>query len=145
MHCDQLVGTWKLESFELQMPDGATIHPYGEQVSGYIAYTPEGVMSAAFQSADRGAGGDPDLSKAETATHWDSFMAYSGPYRVEGDRILHDVEVSSLAIWIGTIQERWFKIDGDRLTLVTTPLAVGETAPVGRLVWRRVPGDASRA
>jgi hypothetical protein len=144
MQCDELVGTWKLDSFELQMPDGAIRHPYGEQVSGYLAYTPEGIMSAAFMNAERASGGDPDLSKAETATRWDSFMAYSGPYRVEGDRILHDVEVSSLGVWIGTVQERWFKIDGDRLTLVTTPLAVGESAPVGRLVWRRVRKGASR-
>lgn len=142
MQCDELVGTWKLDTFELQMPDGAILHPYGERVSGYLAYTPEGVMSASFMNADRGAGGDPDLSKAET--RWDSFMAYSGPYRVEGDRILHDVEVSSLGVWIGTVQERWFKIDGDRLTLVTTPLAVGESAPVGRLVWRRVRNGAPR-
>jgi len=144
MQGHQLVGTWQLETFELQMPDGAIHHPYGEKVHGYLAYTPEGVMSAAFMSADRATGGDQDLSKAETATRWDSFMAYSGPYRIEGDRILHDVEVSSLAVWIGTVQERWYKIDGEQLTLVTTPLAVGESAPVGRLVWRRVRGDAPR-
>jgi len=142
MSLDQLVGTWRLDSFELEAPDGTVSHPYGERVTGYLVYTPEGVMSSAFMRADRGAGGDPDLSRAETAPSWDAFMAYSGAYRVEGDRILHDVEVSSLAVWIGTVQERWFKIDGDRLHLLTAPLAVGESAPVGRLVWTRVRGTA---
>ena len=100
-------------------------------------------MSAAFMRADRGPEVSQDLSQAETAPAWDAFMAYSGPYRVEGDRILHDVEVSSLAVWIGTVQERWFKIDGDSLILHTAPLSVGETAPVGRLVWRRVVAEAA--
>jgi len=137
-----IVGTWRLESFALEAPDGNVTHPYGEDVTGYLVYTPEGVMSSAFMRTDRGRTGaaDPasDLSRAETAPSWDTFMAYGGPYRVEGDRILHDVEVSSLAVWIGTVQERWYKVDGDRLDILTAPLAVGDTAPVGRLVWRRV-------
>jgi len=142
MSCDQLVGTWRLESFALEAPDGGVSHPYGEQVTGYLVYTPEGVMSSAFMRADRGSERDPDLAKAETAPAWDTFMAYAGRYRVEGDRIRHDVEVSSLAVWIGTVQERWFKVDGDRLDLLTAPLAVGDSAPVGRLVWTRVRADA---
>ena len=135
---ETIVGTWRLEYFELQAPDGSVTHPYGEQVNGYLVYSPEGIMSAAFMRADRGSEVSQDLAQAETAPAWDAFMAYSGPYRVEGDRIVHDVEVSSLAVWIGTVQERWFKIDGDALILHTAPLSVGETAPVGRLVWRRV-------
>lgn len=143
MQGEPIVGTWKLDQFELQAPDGTISHPYGEYVTGYLVYSPEGIMSAGFMRAGRGSDESPDLSKAETATTWDAFMAYSGPYRVEGDRILHDVHVSSLAVWIGTVQERWFKIDGDRLELLTTPLAVGDSAPVGRLVWSRVPGGAN--
>jgi len=142
MSSESLTGTWRLESFELETPDGTVTHPYGEQVTGYLVYSPEGVMSSAFMRTDRGVGGDQDLSKAETAPSWDTFMAYSGAYRVEGDRILHDVEVSSLAVWVGTVQERWFKIDGDRLDLLTAPLSVGDSAPVGRLVWTRVRGAA---
>lgn len=142
---EPLVGTWRLELFELQMPDGTISHPYGEHVTGYLVYSPEGVMSAAFMREDRGDDRNPDLSQAETAPAWDAFMAYSGPYRVEGDRICHDVEVSSLAVWLGTVQERWFKIDGDRLVLLTAALSVGESAPVGRLVWTRVQGGARPA
>ena len=134
----ELVGTWRLESFELELPDGQVNHPYGEDVEGYLVYSAAGVMSAAFMGADRRDAGDGDLSQAEGLARDDRFMAYSGPFRIEGDRVLHWVEVSSLPVWIGTVQERWFKIDGDRLTLLTTPLAVGDEAPVGRLVWHRV-------
>ena len=55
MQPEPIVGTWKLESFELQAPDGTISHPYGEAVTGFLVYSPEGVMSAAFMRADRGA------------------------------------------------------------------------------------------
>ncbi|MBK7951864.1 MAG: lipocalin-like domain-containing protein [Deltaproteobacteria bacterium] len=41
--------------------------------------------------------------------------------RSDGDQIRHFVEVASLEVWNGTVQERWFKIDGDRLELLTQP------------------------
>ena len=133
-----LVGTWRLDSFELQSPDGSITHPYGEALTGYLFYTADGFMSAAFMSAARVGGSSEDLAEGEAASSYDQFMAYSGPYEVTGDKIVHHVEVSSLEIWIGTVQERWFKIDGESLTLLTTPLAVGGEAPVGRLTWSRV-------
>jgi hypothetical protein len=95
-------------------------------------------MSAAFMNSARGAKGDGELSEAARASSYDQFMAYTGPFEVRGDKITHFVEVSSLEVWIGTVQERWFKIDGDRLDLLTQALAVGSDAPVGRLTWHRV-------
>jgi hypothetical protein len=135
-----LVGSWKLDSFELRATDGTISHPYGQDLTGYLFYNADGFMSAAFMSADRGPAGDGELSQAARDNSYDQFMAYTGPFRVTGDQITHFVEVSSLAAWIGTVQERWYKIDGDRLELLTAPLSVGGDAPVGRLVWHR---DAS--
>jgi hypothetical protein len=95
-------------------------------------------MSSAFMSGERGGAADgTDLAQAARTNSYDRFMAYCGAYSVQGDRILHQVEVSSLAVWIGTRQERWFKIDGDRLEILTAPLSVDSEAPVGRLVWQR--------
>jgi len=133
-----LIGSWKLESFELESTDGDVVYPYGQDLTGYLFYNEDGFMSAAFMNAERGQGGDGDLSEAAKVSSYDQFMAYSGPFEVNGDKIAHSVEVSSLEVWIGTVQERWFKIDGDRLDLLTAPLAVGSDAPVGRLTWSRV-------
>lgn len=132
-----LVGSWRLDSFELQATDGTISHPYGENLTGYLFYNDDGFMSAAFMNAARGMGGDGELSKAAEASSYDQFMAYSGPYEVTGDKIRHDVEVSSLEVWVGSVQERWYKIDGDRLDLLTQPLSVGSDAPVARLSWTR--------
>lgn len=140
---DALVGSWKLESFELQSTDGSISHPFGRELTGYLFYNSDGYMSAAFMNGERGGTRDAELSQAARASSYDQFMAYTGPFEVRADKITHFVEVSSLEVWIGTTQERWFKIDGDRLDLLTAPLAVGGDAPVGRLVWHRVT-NASR-
>jgi hypothetical protein len=132
-----LIGSWRLVSFELEGTDGSINHPYGEELVGYLFYNEDGYMSSAFMSADRANAQGSDLSEAGRSNTYDQFMAYCGGYSVEGDKIRHRVEVSSLAVWNGTIQERWFKLDGDRLELLTAPLSVGSEAPVGRLVWER--------
>ncbi len=133
-----LIGSWALDAFELQATDGTITHPYGEDLTGYLFYNEDGYMSAAFMSAARSSSGDGDLSQAIQTNTYDQFMAYTGPFEIQGDKITHRVEVSSLSVWIGTVQERWFKIDGDRLELLTAPLSVGGDAPVGRLTWHRV-------
>jgi hypothetical protein len=132
-----LIGSWRLVSFELEGTDGSISHPYGEELVGYLFYNEDGYMSSAFMSADRANAQGTDLSEAGRSNTYDQFMAYCGGFTVEGDKIRHRVEVSSLAVWNGTIQERWFKLDGDRLELLTAPLSVGSAAPVGRLVWER--------
>ncbi len=135
---EALIGSWKLDSFELRSTDGSISYPYGQDLTGYLFYNAEGYMSAAFMNSARGAKADGDLSEAGRASTYDQFMAYTGPFEVNGDKITHFVEVSSLEAFIGSVQERWFKIDGDRLDLLTQALAVGSDAPVGRLTWHRV-------
>jgi hypothetical protein len=135
-----LIGSWSLRSFELRTTDGNIIYPYGEEVHGFLFYNEDGYMSAAFENAKRSTSRTDDLAEAGAALNYDQFMAYSGPFEVQGDRILHRVEVASMDIWTGTIQERWFKVDGDTLTLLTAPLSVGSDAPTGYLVWDRVTG-----
>jgi hypothetical protein len=137
-----LIGSWKLEAFELEATDGAISHPYGTDLAGYLFYNEQGFMSAAFMNAERGRIADGELSEAAKASTYDQFMAYTGPFEITGDKIRHFVEVSSLEVWTGTFQERWFKIDGDRLELLTQALSVGRDAPVGRLVWTRVSSAA---
>lgn len=140
-----LIGSWKLVSFELQTQDGKLIHPYGQDLAGYLFYNADGFMSAAFMNAARGRVAGNDLEAAAKTSTYDQFMAYTGPYEVSGDQIRHFVEVASLEVWNHTVQERWFKIDGDRLELLTQPLTVGSDAPVGRLVWTRVTRPAPAA
>ena len=67
-------------------------------------------------------------------------FAYSGAYRVDGDKVIHRVDVSLNQHWVGTEQVRFFRIDGDTLT-ITTP-AYRSSADGQEIrnvaIWKRV-------
>ena len=57
--------------------------------------------------------------------------AYSGTYRVEGDRFITAVDVAWNLIWEGTEQVRQYRLEGDRMVLDLT----GVRRADGRLVF----------
>jgi hypothetical protein len=110
---------------------------YGADPLGYIFITPDKRMITVITSRDRkpssNDSGDTDLFK--------SMMAYSGPFRVEGeDQFITDVEVSWHPGWVGTEQARTFSIDGDILSIITAetlhPMFPGQKGR-GVLKWKR--------
>ena len=68
--------------------------------------------------------------------------SYSGIYRVEGDRWITKVDVAWTESWTGTEQMRFFKLEGDTLTVSTpwllNPNLPGNPETRGVLVWSRV-------
>jgi hypothetical protein len=48
-------------------------------------------------------------------------IAYSGRYTVEGEKMVHHVDVSWVESTTGTDLVRFFKVEGDKLTLKTAP------------------------
>ena len=44
-----------------------------------------------------------------------SMVAYTGMYRIEGDKWITKVDVSGNPAWVGTEQARFFRFDGNRL------------------------------
>lgn len=63
-----------------------------------------------------------------------SMFAYTGMYRVEGDKLITKVDVSWNPAWLGTEQVRFFKIDGDRLQHISDwkPAVVKPERGMGR-------------
>ena len=49
-----------------------------------------------------------------------SLIAYTGVYRLEGDKWITKVDVAWNPEFVGTEQTRFFKVDGDRLQVLTT-------------------------
>jgi hypothetical protein len=74
----------------------------------------------------------------EKARAMEGFVAYAGRYSFLGDRVIHHVEVSLFPNWVGSDQERWVELAGDRLTLSASPLLLAGKQQVPRLVWERV-------
>ena len=66
--------------------------------------------------------------------------AYSGTYTVEGNQVTHAVELSWNEAWTGTKQVRYFSVDGDELTIETTPRTSGASTRefINTLKWQRV-------
>lgn len=135
----RLLGTWTLLRFEELDGGGVPVRfPFGPDAGGLLVYTPDGRMSAQLSTAGRprfAAGGGLAERARERAGAFDTFVAYCGRFRVDGDEVAHEVELSLYPNWIGTTLRRRVRFDGEQLTLTTAPDRAGRAQ---RLIWRRV-------
>ena len=78
-------------------------------------------------------------SEREIRAAFINMICYFGHYQVEESeqRVVHQVEGCSFPNWIGSRQVRFYAFSGDRLTLRTVPLQLGNGVQVGELVWQR--------
>jgi hypothetical protein len=140
---DQLIGAWKLVSYEEKPVDGSpSFHPMSEQPMGIIMYTPDGYMSAQLSKPDRKpfASGDwfngtPEEYGREATT----YIAYTGKFHVdeEAQKLTHSMFVSLFPNWIGQTQPRVVKIEGDYLYLHTaSPIESGGKKVNSFLKWK---------
>ena len=112
-----LLGTWKLAGGEVEFQDTGERRPlYGSDRVGYIVFTPEGRMFGIIEGDGRKA---PQTDE-DRVRLFRTMFAYSGLYRLEGDKWITAVDVAWNPAWTGTEQVRFYKLDGDRL-LVSTP------------------------
>jgi hypothetical protein len=136
-----LVGAWRLISWENQAADGQVTYPMGTDAIGYVLYAANGRFSVTISRRDRAGFAAGDLlsgTTQEKARALEGFVAYAGRYSFYGDRIIHHVELSLFPNWVGSDQERWVELAGDRLTLSASPLLLAGKQQVPRLVWERV-------
>ena len=137
---EEFIGTWKLISFEMRSDDQVT-YPLGKDPIGYLIYSSEGYMSAALMASKRRRFSSMDLLKATTeeiVAAAGTYIAYCGKYEVTKDKVAHLVEVSLFPNWVGEKQERFYKFEGDKLTLSTPPMILGGKQQTGYLVWKRI-------
>ena len=129
-----LVGSWKLVSFQFESEGSdKRFDAYDEHPEGFAIFT-EARVSFLLTAGDR-------LATAPADELFDLMMAYSGRYRIEGDRIITKVDSAWHPAWIGTEQTRVFKRDGDALSLMAAdflefPKFPGQRVR-GTVVWRR--------
>jgi hypothetical protein len=137
------VGTWRLVSCTWTDTEGRVSYPYGQDPQGYLIYTDEGHMAVNFMSTGRARFRSDDPAAAGTQERRQAnktYQSYSGTYQVEGDQIVHHVEVSLFPNWVGTDQRRIYQLTGDRLSLSTLPLQTRGEEIRADLVWQRVSG-----
>jgi hypothetical protein len=86
----------------------------GRNPTGYVMFTPEGRATFIFTAEGR----RPAKTVEERAGLLNTVVAYTGAYRLEGDKWITKVEVAWNPEWVGTEQTRLFKID-DNLHVLT--------------------------
>jgi hypothetical protein len=109
-------GTWRLVSFEREYQAGGEREfPMGKVPNGYLLFLPEGRMAVVITGEGRKAP-TTDQDRAEL---YNSLVAYTGKYRVDGDKWITTVDVSANPAWVGTEQTRTFRVTGSRLQEMT--------------------------
>ena len=114
-----IIGTWKFTSFVREViSTGERQNELGDKPEGYISYQPDGRMFAMLVGSNRPkpTGIPTDDEKIRL---FGTLIAYSGAYVVEGDKITHKIDVSWNQSWTGGDQVRFYKIEGDTLTITT--------------------------
>lgn len=121
---------------------------YGSNPRGYISYTADGYMMVMFARSDR-----PPLSYeiqsplsqemstipiAELAQAFTSFSAYAGTYRLEGNTVMHELDIASIPNRVGTTLVRTVTINGSCMTLSTPETINDGIATVFELAWERM-------
>ena len=142
-----LVGAWRLLSWENRAADGQITYPMGADALGYLLYTADGRFSVTISRRGRAGFAAGDLlsgTTEEQARAVEGYVAYAGRYSFHGDRVIHHVELSLFPNWVGTDQERWVELAGDRLTLSASPLLLAGRQQIPRLVWERVDALSKR-
>jgi hypothetical protein len=139
---DRLVGNWRLISYEVRDGGVHVGYPLGEDATGYLRYSADGLMSAQIMRRDRPryqAGGVGEGTDAESAAAARGYVAYAGAYHVEGDStVVHEPEVSLFPNWVDVSTPRKAVLVEPRLELSTVePLPFGERRLTAVLTWER--------
>ena len=113
---DKVLGTWKLVSYEVEVQaTGQKETVMGQNPTGYAAFMPEGRVFFVLTGEAR----KPAKTDQERVELFSTLVAYTGTYRVEGNKWITKVEVAWNPEWVGTEQVRTFNVDGGRLQVLT--------------------------
>ena len=133
----KLAGDWKLVSFfteDVQTKQRTNV--YGEHPSGYIGISPAGRFFGLIA---------PDIQKApqtmqEQAAAYRAMLAYTGKFRLDGEKFIVDVDVAWNNDWVGTEQVRFWRLDGNKMFITSAPIPnpnMPGSMIIGTLVWEK--------
>jgi hypothetical protein len=132
----QLVGSWKLSSWTIQIIGGEVTEPFGPNPKGRAVFTPDEYAAFVIVAANR----KPAANDADSAVLLKTLMAYTGKFTIDGDKFTTKVDISWNELLTGQDQVRFFKLEGDKLTIRTAE-QVSAVFPgkkvIGTLDWER--------
>jgi|SRR5579863_1507731 len=133
----ELTGVWKLTSFVLESVETKERrNVYGEKPAGYLVITPE-----RFTAIITGEGRKPPQTDEDRILNFRNMYAYTGLYRIDGNRLTTKVDVAWNEAWKGTEQVRFFRLQGDKLFIEAAPTTSVNYPELGKirgiLEWER--------
>jgi len=118
-----LLGTWKLKSYVREVAaTGERYNQRGEHPQGYLSYSMDGRMYAIITWDNRINPHDVVPTDEERIKLYGSMVSYAGTYTMDAEKVIHHVDISWNQSWTGTDQVRFYKLEGDTLT-ITSALA----------------------
>jgi hypothetical protein len=136
-----VLGTWRLQSYVREVLEtGERYNQFGNEPDGYIGYASDNRMYAIFTRGDRITPADVVPTEEEGVQLLGTMVAYAGTFTLEPGKVTHHIDISWNQAWTGTDQVRFYKLDGDTLTITTAPYKSYLDGREGRsiLVWRKV-------
>ncbi|MGB0562559.1 MAG: lipocalin-like domain-containing protein [Spirulinaceae cyanobacterium] len=142
LYNNKFIGSWRLLAWYNKDTDGKMYYPFGEDAVGYIMYAADGYMGVNIMKRDRPQFADNDLlkgSQSEQSEAFKGYIAYSGRYEIQSDKVIHHIEATLFPNWVGVAQERFFEFspDHNQLTLSTRPIMMSGKQQSAHLTWAR--------
>jgi len=136
-----IVGIWTLVSYKHESFEGIIFYPMGPYALGRLIYTEKGYFSVMIMKADRKQFDAPSVFEAsaeEKLAASDGFIAYSGKYSFEDNKIVHQIDMSFFPNWIGTTHKSTAVLANDTLSITTTALsATAGAQDIAHIVWKK--------
>ena len=138
-----VIGRWRLIAVEAHDDAGSVSYIFGRHPQGQVMYDAAGNVYVLlfdpdrpqFASGDRLRGTSQEIQSA-----FEGSVAYYGRYTLDqaAGRVTHHVLGSTFPNWIGTDLVRYFKIDGQRLSLKTAPFVQGGKRITALNIFERI-------
>src|SRR6478735_2556737 len=93
----QLVGSWKLSSWIIQIIGGEATEPFGPNPKGRAVFTADGYVTFVIVAANR----KPATNNEESAALLKTLLAYSGKFTIDGDKFTTKVDISGNELLTG--------------------------------------------
>ena len=127
-------------SWSSQTDGGAVAYPFGQQPEGSAVLTAGGWLMGMLAVGDRPNLSTDDVgggSEEERALAFSTYVAYCGPYEIDGNVLITRVAMSMFPNWVGGDQKRYFELSGDELVLRTPPVEIRGDVVVNEVRWVR--------
>ncbi|GAB3326961.1 hypothetical protein GCM10027299_26800 [Larkinella ripae] len=139
---NSIIGAWRLLRFDAKnVVTNKVYQLYGPDPVGTLLLSEDGYMSVAIMARNRTDFPVESLQGASTeakAHACETYLSYSGRWRIEDTKIFVHVLVSLLPNWTNKEHYRRFHLEADTLTFQTPILQTGGSETVIELSWARM-------